>query len=305
MTLPQLPQENRIEELAPILHFHTREKYFPCSLEWLLQHSWLRHSRLPLAWERPDCQALVCYRQAEYSLDFFPYLEIDAGARGGQRLGQSPLYYLVQEWDNCLEVVYLVLYAFQGGQTARLAGRDCLLNDLGQHEGDLEWTTVVLHKESAEVLAVGFSAHGRTLYYPPGRCQWQHGRPLVWVSLNGHATAPDCHPRVQFEAPMLRVLDLFSAQGPRWQPTCLVDLRAQPWSVFEGRLGRDRLNRVTVLTGLDGRPLPGPLQALARLAEKHLPLALRRGEGTPAPFAPGRLFAARRHGALLWDQVGS
>lgn len=294
------PKQSVAERHSPILIFHRHESFFPCSVDWLLAQSRLRHTRLPLDMEGPGQAELAFFGQAEYGQHFFPYLQIDPVARTGQRLGEAPLYYLTQEWDDCLEIVYLVLYAFQGGQTARLAGQDWVLNDLGQHEGDLEWVSVLLHKDLHTVLAVGYAAHGHTRYHSPQNCRWRDGHPLVWVALNGHSSAPHWNPRVQFKVPgLFSVLDLFTVDGPCWQAAQLVYLPDQPWAAFQGRLGTDRENSIGNWTRLDGRPLPRLLQSLAHLAEGRLPAELRRGQATPGPFAPGREFAPRRQGGLF------
>jgi hypothetical protein len=72
------------------------------------------------------------------------------------------------------------------------------------------------------------------------------------------------------------------------------------WVKFQGRLGRDQVNSFTGLTHLDGSPRGRLSQAFLRGLLGCLggiPPGLCVGEGTPAPFAPGRRFARRRSGS--------
>jgi len=78
------------------------------------------------------------------------YIDVNQSQFGGQPLSTAPLYYAIQDFDDAVELTYLVLYAHQTGQTARTrrAGTEfnCMLPDLGPHEGDLERFAITLTK---------------------------------------------------------------------------------------------------------------------------------------------------------------
>lgn len=309
-----------LKRYAPIVAFHPSERYFPCSVEWLLSHSCLRHSRTALRILKPTQTDLLTHWQAHHPSGSTPYLDISPSGYGGN-LEQAPLYVTVQEWDHCWEITYLMLYAYQGAQTARwhLSRRpyDCLIRDFGRHQGDLEWICVTLDKERLEPMEIGLQAHGRVRTVAWAGCPRQGDRPLVRVALNGHACAlqgePDrvVHRRL---GGLLSICDLFASDGPVWRPALRLvglDEQGQPlndevWAKFQGRLGRPLDNHFRRLTRLDGAPmglLPRLLGRLVRLAEVRgwLPQSIRHAGGTPGLGDPGRWFihGTRRSGNPL------
>jgi hypothetical protein len=100
------------------------------------------------------------------------YLTVNPSQHTGQPLPTAPLYYSVQEYDDAVEITYIILYAHQPGQTARAlrAGTEfnCMLPDLGSHQGDLERLTVTLTKGENGTYTqslVTFEAHGKPTPY--------------------------------------------------------------------------------------------------------------------------------------------
>lgn len=309
-----------LERYAPIVSFHPDEAYFPCSVEWLLHHSCLRHTRKSLRILRPTQADLLTHWQAHHPSGSTPYLDISASGYAG-KLEEAPLYVAVQEWDHCWEITYLMLYAFQGPQTAHWhwsrRSYDCLIRDFGRHQGDLEWICVTLDKDRLEPLEIGLQAHGRVRPVAWAQCPREGNRPLLRVALNGHACAlqgePDrvVHRRL---GGLLSICDLYRSGGPVWRPGLRrlgLDELGQPvsdqvWAKFQGRLGRPLDNHFRRLTRLDGAPvgwIARLLGRLVRLAEVRgwLPQAIRHAEGTPGPGDPGRWFChgTRRSGNPL------
>lgn len=299
-----------LERYAPIVHFHPLERYFPCSLEWLLHHCCLRHTRSSLRLLQPTQRDLAVHWQADHPEGATPYLDISSSGYGGH-LESAPSYVTVQEWDTCFEVTYLMLYAYQGPQTAHwhLSRQpyDCLIRDFGRHQGDLEWVSLRLDKQSLQPLEMGLQAHGKVRTVPWARCPHHQNHPLVRVALHGHACA------LQGEADrvvqrrlggMLSICDLYRDGGPVWRPTLRVvglDDQGEPindevWAKFQGRIGRSMDNHFRRMTRLNGAPmglLPRLLGYLVRLAEVRgwLPHSIRHAQGTPALGDPGRWFA--------------
>ena len=308
-----------LERFAPIVYFHPLERYFPCSLEWLLQHCCLRHTRAALRVLRPTQADLLTHWQAHHPDGSTPYLDIAASGYGGH-LDSAPCYVTVQEWDSCYEITYLMLYAYQGAQTAHWHWSrrpfDCLIRDFGRHQGDLEWVCVCLEKHNLEPREVGLQAHGQVRAVPWRSCPHEGDRPLIRVALHGHASALRGEPDrvVHRRLGPLTICDLYQDGGPVWRPALRrlgldesgEPLGAEVWAKFQGRIGRSLDNRFRRLTRLDGQApglLPRLLGWLARAAEVRgwLPAAIRRAEGTPAPGDPGRWFVhgPRRSGEPL------
>ncbi|MFN8609067.1 MAG: Vps62-related protein [Vulcanimicrobiota bacterium] len=309
-----------LERFAPIVHFHPFERYFPCSLEWLLQHCCLRHTRTALRVLQPSQQHLLDNWQADHPQGSTPYLEIAPSGYAGQLEG-APSYVAVQEWDDCFELTYLMLYAFQGPQTAcwHLSRHpyDCLIRDFGRHQGDLEWVSLRLDKQSLQPREIGLQAHGKVRPVAWSQCPKEDGHPLVRAALHGHACSLVGEPDRVVQRRLggiLSICDLYSTTGQVWRPSLRrigLDHQGEPindqvWAKFQGRLGRGLDNHFRRLTRLDGEPvglLPRLLGQLVRLAEVRgwLPQSIRRAQGTPAPGDPGRWFihGPRRSGSPL------
>lgn len=298
-----------LERYAPVVHFHPLERYFPCSLDWLLSHCCLRHTRSCLRILQPSQRDLLTHWQAYHPGGSTPYLDIAASGYGGHP-ESAPLYVTVQEWDDCYEATYLMLYAYQGPQTAHWHWSrypyDCLIRDFGRHQGDLEWVSLTFDKASLQPREIGLQAHGKVRAVPWSNCPRTQDHPLVRVALHGHACA------LQGEADrvvhrrlggLLSICDLYSDGGKVWRPPLrLLGLNEQGepisqevWAKFQGRIGRPLDNHFRRLTRLDGEPvglLPRILGRLIRLAEVRgwLPRFIRQAEGTPALGDPGRWF---------------
>ena len=297
-----------LDRYAPIVCFHPLERYFPCSLEWLLQHCCLRHTRTSLRILRPTQADLLTHWQAYHPEGSTPYLEIAASGYGGQ-LASAPCYVTVQEWDRCYEITYLMLYAYQGAQTAHWHWSrrpfDCVIRDFGRHQGDLEWVSVCLDKQTHEPLEVGLQAHGKVRVVPWVACPREGDHPRVRAALHGHASAlcGEANRVVHRRIGPLSICDLFEDGGEVWRPELRrlgLDENGQPlggevWAKFQGRIGRSLDNHFRRLTRLDGEPLgllPRFLGWLVRAAEVRgwLPAEIRQAEGTPGPGDPGRWF---------------
>lgn len=314
-----LLEQELLDRHAPIVAFHPLERYFPCSLEWLLQHCCLRHTRTALRILRPAAGDLLTHWQADLPQGSTPYLDISSSGYGGQ-LEEAPCYGTVQEWDNCYEITYLMLYAYQGSATAcwRWSWKpyDLLIRDFGRHQGDLEWVSVCLDKQNLQPLEIGLQAHGKVRAVPWGLCPREGERPLIRSALHGHASSLLGEPDrvVQRRVGPLDICDLYGRGGAVWRPGVRrvgLDEHGEPlgeelWAKFQGRIGRSLENRFRRLTRLDGEPLtlgPRMLGQLVRWAQARgwLPNWIGQAEGTPGPGDPGRWFmhGTRRSGLPL------
>ena len=78
------------------------------------------------------------------------------------------MYYAIQESHDTLEINYLILYAYQGGQTVRAlrAGTEfnCILEHNRYPPSDLERYNIKLQKnanaDTYTIVQAGFEAHG-------------------------------------------------------------------------------------------------------------------------------------------------
>ncbi len=320
------------KKFAPVVTFHQFEKFYPCSIDWLLARSTLRDrndSSFSIA--RPAQKDLEAHFQSNY------YLQIDNSdaTRFGQPLQRSqvtaPMYVAAREWDDCVEITYMMLYAFQGGQTARGlrlgAHFNCIVNNFGWHQGDLEWISVLVSKNLQNILKVGYAAHGDYSWYGPGQYEVVSGRPRVRVALNGHPCRNGLGKNdndwiFTYELPnILGTVDIITAPGNTWRPfeldngLVLIGLDAagtpigdQRWVKFSGRLGDSWKNSLTGATDVDGHSGLSPTQWADVSTDTHLAdlfgkLSSEAVEGD-GPWGPGsRDFTQgqKADGLRLWN----
>jgi catechol 2,3-dioxygenase-like lactoylglutathione lyase family enzyme len=238
-----------------------------------------------------------------------------------------------QEWDDCFEVSYVMLYAFQGGQTVRglRAGAhfNCIVNNYGWHQGDIEWVSVLVDKNVSKIFKVGFYAHGDATWYDPGQCDFEGAHPVVRVALNGHPARNgfgknDNDWIYTYELPdIMGTVDIITRAGAQWRafnlPGGLVPIgldeqdnpvNAQHWVKFYGRMGGHFDNKLTGATDVDGHTGLSGTQwsdvvmdnAVGKLLDK-LPAEAVSGDGPWGLAEGGRAFTrvARRYALRIWN----
>lgn len=318
------------QKFAPIVSFHEHERFFPCSIDWLLPHTTLLSKTDPsLRIERPSQSDLASHPQRE------SYLDIHRDAYHGQPLHNgrvvAPMYVAAQEWNDCIEITYVMLYANQGGQTCRSLLPElhfnAIVDDYGQHQGDLEWVSVLVTKDYKTALSVGYEAHGDIAYYPLANCMPEGNHPRVRAALNGHACRNPANKNpndwdLTYEVPsVVATIDLITAAGPTWNPHTDPDhmlkiigldeqgtpISDQVWAKFAGRLGAHQENDFRAAYDVSGGPLPATEHAAAlsiiALAKKlnKIPESIKSGEGPEGPGARDFVNGQRRHGKRLWQ----
>lgn len=184
-----------VKRSCPVIVFHDSEQYFPCSINHLLAHGTLQQR------ERHDPQAapriigpvspqqLGTYHnteQQEYYVDiassqFTGHIPEDGIVR-------APAYVAVVELDSTfVDIYYIFLYAYQGSQTFRctppvLTHFNCVANNFGRHQGDVEHFIVRTTPTFSRVLSVAYEAHGEQAWFFPGmhgtasHCKGRHGK---------------------------------------------------------------------------------------------------------------------------------
>jgi hypothetical protein len=210
----------------------------------------------------------------------YHYIEINPSQYPGQPLSTAPLYYAVQELGDKVRITYLFLYSYQGGQTVRakrlIRPFDCMLFDLGTHQGDLERFSIFLQKRSDgsyHPYRVTFEAHGHPTDYDLNKVQWEEDtHAIVYVALNDHATRnqnPSTSNTIyDVVVPGFVAIGDYIGDGFTWRPHndgttfALVGLDSsgrpvddQLWSLFAGQMGHAETNELRRVTYFDGKPL--------------------------------------------------
>lgn len=170
-----------VKRNCPVLVFHEAERYFPCAISHLVEHGRLQQR------ERNDPQAkariigpvspeqLGTYRntdQQEYCLEIAP--SQFAGPTPVDGVVDAPVYVALAEVDNTfVDIYYVFLYAYQGSQTFRctppvLTHFNCIANDFGRHQGDVEHFIIRTTPTFSRILSVAYEAHGEQAWFFPG-----------------------------------------------------------------------------------------------------------------------------------------
>jgi hypothetical protein len=247
---------------------------FPCSIEWLLDSSTLKsHSDSGLSITSPTQLDLQIHSGEAVFVDVNPS---QYGGEASPSAGvTAPMYYAVQQYTDAVEISYVMLYAFQDGQTIRALPVDnefdCILRTVGMHQGDLERVVVALVPTGAgdfEVSRVGYEAHGDVRYYPPGELAWEGSHPVVNPALGGHGNHSlrvEGERIVDQEVPLVvAITSNVSDGGLAWRPEVFkqlgLDVSGAPvsdqvWAGFDGRLGIEQTNDVESATHFDGSGL--------------------------------------------------
>lgn len=242
------------------------------------------------------------------------YVSINPSQFRGQPIPSAPMYYAIQQRDDTVTIHYLILYAYQGGQTVRAlrvgSEFDCIISTIGVHQGDLERFTITLKPLDTDytIVNVGFEAHGRLEIFPPTQVKWEDNtHAIVHPALNGHACRnrnPTAGPIIEFQAPGLVAVGGWPGSGAWWRPSSdgsdfkrlgLDDagnpISEEVWSAFRGRLGDTKANSLVHATNFDGTDLSPYNWAFVRLVFTGgnllslIPPNLMIGD---APFGPGR-----------------
>lgn len=186
-----------VKQFAPIVIFSQYEAYFPCSIDYLLGGK--------------DCKLEVdggstIYNPTQQDLYNHPqgnnHVIIDPSQYTGTlktNPGGTPLYYAVQEFDDGIEIDYIFLYAYQGGQTFWVTAPyafDPVTWDYGVHQGDLERIAVRLVPTQGggyRILDVCYERHGDETWFPVGQVPMRkdgtgRDRILVCPAMYGHSS---------------------------------------------------------------------------------------------------------------------
>lgn len=215
---------------------------------------------------------------SKYSSESY-YVLINESQFTGQPVPAAPLYYAIQESGDTIQIDYLILYAYQGGQTVRAlrAGTEfnCILETIGVHQGDLEHFNIKLQKganNTYTVLQVGFEAHGILDTFAPDQVQWEDTtHAIVHIALTGHACRnhdPKDGPVIEFSQPGAVAVGSWLGSGTWWRPSTQGSefkrlglnnlgnpIDDQIWSAFRGRLGDTKVNSLIEATYFDGSNL--------------------------------------------------
>jgi len=254
------------------------------------------------------------------------YLELDndnVSRRGfGPQNGQvrAPMYVSAQEFPDTIGITYSFLYTFQGSQVLKiktpLKSTEFILNNFGEHQGDIEHVTVHVTKDLQRIVKVWFSHHGDDSMYDVKDVMLEQGtHTMVKVGMNDHASwNPKAYGGsdvttydygVKWLGTYLYALDIVinfndkNQHGAVWraQPDHLVFIGVddkglvmgdKPWVAFKGDLGPSYETKANSVTNIDGSHVDKAKEWVIQLATKifdsQIPSQFKHTSG-PSGFA--------------------
>lgn len=256
-------------KFAPVVRFHAKEQYFPCSIEFLLAGSTLVVGTAETL--QPTFEDLYAARNAPAA-----HLRIDPSAWHGMppqnNLIPAPMYVAPQVAPDksFVDFTYYFLSAFNGPQAVwvNVAGGipldsfNCAIEQFAFHQGDVESITVRVTPDLTKVIHVGMSAHGDYTYYLPDELAFETvTHPLVNCAVFSHAsynsldTSHFIHPGDRTEYKVL--LDIFDLAWEGFNAGRLnfmddISWGNVTWQPFSLNGGRTTPNGQLVFIGFDG-----------------------------------------------------
>jgi hypothetical protein len=251
--------EALINKFSPVLYFHSNEKYFPCSIDWLLKYSTLidfnTNTRIynPTQQDLYDISKKYDFKrvgEGEVVLSFGEEVY-----RGQQPLTDVPCYVLYRELNNKLYITYIFVYPFNGSyEIAGLVG-------VGQHPGDIEHMTVECTKDGT-LERVFFGAHGTKdgKWVNVNDVEFEDGHIVSYVAYSGHGLYNKSGEVFRFGGFANDHLE----KGIRWQPKSSIiynkddpkfNVATMGWTAFNCRFGgaSDKPNTDGIM-GLPDKP---------------------------------------------------
>jgi hypothetical protein len=238
-----------LNKFVPIFYLHSKEKYFPSDINFMLDNSVLVENNVVID-TKVTSKKLYDYTNTNFpgqtGIDWqklrIEFPDSILGGFQGEKLQDAPVYGLVNNrLPDTIELYYLMVFPYNGPR--KILG----IQDAGQHYGDIEHVTIELDKTSKNPIRMYFGAHGDA----DGKwIDWKdvqkvdQTHPIVLLALEGHGAYPE-------EGYAYRIFGLANDEvdyGTKWTPKVVqIFTRNEPgfnpetmgWLYFAGRFGRD------------------------------------------------------------------
>lgn len=237
-------QDSKVQDIVdkwtPIVYFHSEEKYFPCSIEWILQHSTLVDYNDDTK-KSPVTNRDLYENAKKYNFqghnDGDVILSFDKSIYMGQSLSDAPCYAIFRTKDNKNYITYIFLFAYNGEY-------DILgLTKVGMHPGDIEHITVETNNDN-QLLRVFYGAHGSTdgIWIKADDVPLENGKIVAYSALHGHGL----YPKIGTVIRLYGLSNDYTDNGIKWTPKASIiydkdnssfNIDTMGWSVYYGRIG--------------------------------------------------------------------
>ena len=258
-----LSPEQLLDKFSPVMYLHPDEKYFPCSIDWLLQNSRLLDFTRGTDISPVTHQAL--YDQAVQDnfakrSDGDLVLSFDSQVYKGEHpMKNVPCYALYRVKNSKIYLTYIFLYA-KNGEYSILG-----LANAGQHPADLEHLTLELDS-SQRLIRVMYSAHGSAdgRWVKANDVEMENGKIVCYMALNGHGL----YPKEGIAFRLFGLANDYLSKGMKWQPRVIrwfgkgepeFNPATMGFTVYNGRFGGEpEKGNTSGIMGLPDKNWYGP-----------------------------------------------
>jgi hypothetical protein len=271
-TLSQLLIKHR-----PILYLHTEENYFPSTIDFILQNSFLQKKDKTKLLNKPLTSSILYDSYKDQAGKDTEIVLDPSSLKIGQKdsLNSVPIYGLVKTIDNKTHLFYNFIYPYNGEKNV------ASLRNVGAHYGDIEHITVVLNQDNT-VSELFYAAHGSEegRWLKPNEVTFEGDRPIVYVAKYSHASYPK-------EGVVFRFFGFgndYTNKGTKWDPNVIrlyedtdttnFNKDTMGWMYYGGDIGYDGVdslgNREYIKQGDSRNNKPFPIISYARFRFKQI-----------------------------------
>ena len=211
----------------PIFVFSKEEKYYPCSVEYLLSHSQLYK-------ENTLIKNFGELTPEELSRNVGDSLKVHPNSYRGQ-IESAPIYYFIRTSEKFIDIVFFIYFTYNGPLSI-------LGKKVGAHDTDLEHI-VVRVDTLTQLIAVYFSAHGSEgRWVMKDSLQLINNNVLIYVAKSSHAMYPT-------NGRQWRVMGLANDKtdfGLSWTTDRLIEVKDNDpvWMKYVGKWSREGIDSV-------------------------------------------------------------
>ena len=249
-------------KFRPILYFNSAEKFFPSSIEYILENSTLTRGSdktILLGLGKINTTNIGEFNdkydkdsnpssnppRSGYNLRINDIEDIHYGDNSFRTtttkknlVNDVPIYVNTHNIDDStLLIQYIFVYPYNGSQ--RILGRN-----YGMHPGDIEHISVLVDKNKEKIIKIFFGAHktgvdGQDMKVDDKNLQFIGDRPVVYIARSSHATYP-YHKKGGWPVKSANKIynDMVDDGGVHWYTEKIVVIDDKtPWNTFRGNIG--------------------------------------------------------------------
>jgi hypothetical protein len=237
-----------LEKYVPVFYLHSGEKYFPSSIDFVINQSTLVENGVPTQTNltsRKLYDISTTKYKGNYGLDYkILHVDFPKSLWPGQKDLSAPVYGNVREFQDTIELYYILYFPYNGPR--KILG----LQDAGEHNSDIEHVTIEISKSTMEPVRMYFGAHTSTdgKWVPWSEVQkTRNTHPLVLLALDGHGA----YPKAGYARRIFGLANDELDYGTKWEPRVIQVFRKNEpdfdpdrdgWLHFAGRWGFDGIS---------------------------------------------------------------